>query len=147
MSITLSDEELLYLYKHIKPIVSIDEAKYVLRKFSLNELKYRSYIAYAEKNIENKVGDLVPVEEFICLHDHNSYPVPFRPSVSDVLSQLPARSLREANYFEIVDSSLNSEFHYEQMCKFIKEHKSFEDHTYSKVKTYIEKNNYKRKLY
>lgn len=102
---TIDDKRLLDLYKRLKPIVTIEELKYLLREFSLEELRNTSYIwnIVNDKRETVDASKLETIQEFPCLHTYGYYGF-FKPSIAEVLSQVPEKTIEEANYFEIVSS-------------------------------------------
>lgn len=100
----LSNEELIALYERIKPIVEFEDEKYLLRKFTLEQIINTSYIFNIEDDIRVLVDqdNLESVEEFPCFHTYG-YPGFFKPSIGEVLSQLPEKSKKESKYFEIIE--------------------------------------------
>ena len=101
----ISDSRLIELYKTLKPIVEIDEMKYFLREFTLHELRRTSYI-WSEREDKTEQVDLSRLEsidEFPCLHTCGYYGL-FKPSIAEVLAQMPENLIGTANTFEIVES-------------------------------------------
>lgn len=100
----LSNEELIALYERIRPIVEFKDEKYLLRKFTLDQIINTSYIYNIEDDIRVLVDqeDLETVEEFPCFHTYG-YPGFFKPSIGEVLSQLPEKSKIESKYFEMIE--------------------------------------------
>ena len=100
----IDDERLKELYMILKPIVTIDEMKYLLREYTLKELREQSYIWERDKDKRDEVDQykLEPVEDFLCLHTWAYYGY-FKPSIAEVLSQVPERTICEANVFEIIE--------------------------------------------
>ena len=100
----ISDEELLSLYEKLKPIITIKDFKYLLREYTLHEIKNTSYIWKAEDNLKEKVDpkSLTTVDEFPCLHGFGYYGF-FKPSVGEILSQIPEGLENEASLFEIIE--------------------------------------------
>lgn len=102
----ISREELLARYERIKPIVKIEEKKYFLRKFNEEEL---TGISYLYKKEENK-GELVditkyspmPQYDFECIHKYG-HPILFKPSIAEVLAQIPNLVLEDVCAFEIIE--------------------------------------------
>lgn len=101
----LNKYKLVKLYEHIKPIVTIDDVSYELRPFTSEELCNQSYIWNRHEDKRDIVDkdNLEVVEDFICFHEYGYYGL-FKPSINEVLSQLPEKSIEEANYFEIIES-------------------------------------------
>ena len=99
----ISREKLKNLYASIKPIVTYKDSKYELRKFSLEDLKTKSYIWYKEKDLVNEVDldHLYESDVFICLHK-NDLGI-FSPTIAEVLSQVPNNLIERINSFEIVE--------------------------------------------
>lgn len=100
----ISDEELLRRYQKIKPIVEVGGVKYFLREFSKEELKNQSYIN--EKDIVKKVNMrlFVPCigQDFECIHKYG-HPMFFKPSIAEVLAQIPDGQVDFVDAFEIIE--------------------------------------------
>lgn len=101
----IDDDELRKLYKTLKPIVTIEEIKYLLKEFSLEQLRNQSYIWDAERDKREIVEPekLEIVDDFLCLHTWGHYGL-FKPSIAEVLAQVPDYVVKEANTFEIIES-------------------------------------------
>ena len=108
----ISKEELLARYKRIKPIVEIDGKKYFLREFTEKELTDVSYIWNAAEDKRELVdmSQYVPRLEcdFECIHEYGHYAL-FKPSIAEVLAQIPERELKYVDAFEIIESPKTSE--------------------------------------
>ena len=100
----VDDKKLAELYKTLKPIVTIDEVKYFLKEFTFEELRNQSYIWNRHEDIRDVVDPnrLETVEDFLCLHEYGYYGL-FKPSIAEVLSQVPEKTIEEANAFEIIE--------------------------------------------
>ena len=100
----ISDKRLMELYKMLKPIVTIDEMKYLLKEYTLQQLRYQSYIwnKHEDKREIVDSSKLEPVEDFLCLHTWSYYGF-FKPSIAEVLSQAPIDTIRYADVFEIIE--------------------------------------------
>ena len=100
----VDDERLMQIYRFLKPIVTIDQIKYLLREYSLQEIKNQSYIWTMEGDKREEVhpDKLEVVEDFLCFHTY-AYSGFFKPSIAEVLAQAPVTSLKEANLFEIIE--------------------------------------------
>ena len=102
----ISDEELLRRYQKIKPIVEVGGVKYFLREFSKKELKNQSYINEVEKDIVKKVNMrlFVPCigQDFECIHKYG-HPMFFKPSIAEVLAQIPDGQVDFVDAFEIIE--------------------------------------------
>ena len=101
----IDHKRLAELYRMLKPIVTIDEMKYLLKEFTLAELRNQSYIWNMHDDKRELVDPsmLEPVEDFLCLHTYGYYGL-FKPSIAEVLSQVPEKTISEANTFEIIES-------------------------------------------
>ena len=101
----IDDKRLAELYRMLKPIVTIDEMKYLLKEFTLEQLRNQSYIwnRHEDKREIVDPSKLEPVEDFLCLHTYGYYGF-FKPSIAEVLSQAPEKTICEANTFEIIES-------------------------------------------
>ena len=100
----IDDQKLKELYHFLKPIVSVENLKYFIREFSIQELRTVSYILNRDENKTNHIDlkDLEPIEDFLCLHSIGNYGL-FQPTISQILSQVPKRTIEEANSFEIIE--------------------------------------------
>lgn len=101
----IDDKRLKELYQLLKPIVTIDEMKYLLREFTLKELRNQSYIWNRHEDKRDIVDSsrLETVDDFLCLHTFGYYGL-FKPSIAEVLSQAPESVIEQANTFEIIES-------------------------------------------
>ncbi len=101
----IDDKRLKELYHLLKPIVTIDEMKYLLREFTLQELRNQSYIwnRHEDKREIIDSNKLETVDDFLCLHTWGYYGL-FKPSIAEVLSQAPESVIEQANTFEIIES-------------------------------------------
>ncbi len=101
----IDDKRLKELYQLLKPIVTIDEMKYLLREFTLQELRNQSYIWNRHEDKRDIVDSsrLETVDDFLCLHTLGYYGL-FKPSIAEVLSQAPESVIEQANTFEIIES-------------------------------------------
>ena len=114
------DNRLKELYQLLKPIVTIDEIKYLLREFTLQELRNQSYIWNRHEDKRDVVDPsrLETVDDFLCLHTWGYYGL-FKPSIAEVLSQAPESVIEQANTFEIIESPETREdvFKYKEVKK------------------------------
>ena len=101
----IDDERLVELYRILKPIVSVDEIRYLLKEFTLEQLRKQSYIWNRNENKTEMVDPdkLEFVEDFLCLHTCGYYGL-FKPSIAEVLSQAPEKTISDANTFEIIEA-------------------------------------------
>lgn len=101
----IDDNRLKELYRLLKPIVTIDEMKYLLKEFTLQELRNQSYIWNRAEDKRDVVdpSKLETVDDFLCLHTWGYYGL-FKPSIAEVLSQAPENVIEQANTFEIIES-------------------------------------------
>lgn len=107
----MSTEEIARWYATIKPIVNGDT---YLRELSERELTNTAYTYlkdprdYADKVDFSKLSVL---EDMKMLHGYG-YPMFFKPSVGEVIRQIPAEYLEKVVAFEIIDGAIamNSTF-------------------------------------
>ena len=99
----IDDERLRELYRFLRPIVTIDEIKYLLKEYTLEQLRNQSFIWNRNEDKREVVDQnkLETVEDFICLNKWGHYSM-FKPTIAEVLSQVPVRTIREADAFEII---------------------------------------------
>ena len=100
----ISDAELLDLYRLLKPIVEVEDIKHCLKKLSLLDLRTLAYTWSAKENKREAIdpSKMETVDEFACLHKWGFYGF-FKPSVAEVLAQVPGHVIEDANAFEIVE--------------------------------------------
>ncbi len=106
----ISREELLSRYKSIKPIIDIKGKKYFLREFTESELTDISYIWIDNEDI----GEIVDMNLFVpyvekdfeCIHQYFGHPLLFKPSIAEILAQIPESEIRYSNIsaFEIIEA-------------------------------------------
>lgn len=102
---TMSIKEICELYRRIKPIVRIDDVPYYMREFSALDLTEKSYIwnRDEDKTIPVDMEELEPIIENKTLHKYGYYGL-FKPSIGEVISQIPKDLLDKVVAFEIVYS-------------------------------------------
>ena len=102
----ISREELLKRYQKIKPIVEMNGVKYHLREFTEEELTNISYIAEVKKDITESVNmeEFIPRKkcDFECIHKYGN-PMFFKPSIAEVLAQIPDWKVKFVDAFEIIE--------------------------------------------
>ena len=100
----IDDNKLVELYKTLKPIVTIEGIKYLLKEFTLKQLRNQSYLFYAEQDKREIVEPekLEIIDDFLCLHTWG-YHALFKPSIAEVLAQMPDYVAKEANTFEMIE--------------------------------------------
>ncbi len=128
---SITDEELEKIYRQLKPIATIDEIKYYLKEYSLQQLRYYFFMQDSVSSITEKIDSSLidPVAEFICLHKFHYYGS-FTPTIAEVLSQIPENLVDDSNAFEIVEYPT-------KMADVAKYFEAFEKgYHLSKVRTY-----------
>lgn len=117
----ISKEELKKRYETIKPIITIENQKYYLREFKENELTSISYIDNIEQDKRGLVdmNDLVALYEkdFECLHKYEYYGL-FKPSIAEVLAQIPIEDVKNVNAFEIINKPVTTADMYKNKIVF-----------------------------
>lgn len=108
VSITsISDEELMKRYEHIKPVIKKEGKLYYLREFTLDEIKGTSYIWNAHEDVREEVGEdeleVLEGRDFFCLHGYGYYGL-FKPSIEEVLTQIKEDYIPLVKAFEIIES-------------------------------------------
>lgn len=101
----ISDDLLLEIYKHVRPVRKNMMGKLCwLKEYSLDELRHRSYIwddADMTTPVEETSVKLRPIGTFKCLHTWGA-PSFFKPSIAEVLAQIPIELLGSAFAFQII---------------------------------------------
>lgn len=134
----ISKEELMSRYEQIKPIVEVDGKKYFLREFTEKELKGISYIGNISEDkrepVDMELYVLRPEQDFECIHSYG-YPGFFKPSIAEVLAQIPEFDVPFIDAFEIIEMPKTAE-------DFNKNKVVFNNGFHmSKVRLYTSKNN------
>lgn len=104
----IDDAELKRRYSRVKPVVTVKGKLYHLREYSLSEIKNTSYYDSRERDVR----DIVPTatleiwegHDFPCLHPYGYPEKDFRPTVSDVLSQISQNDFCWVKAFEIIEA-------------------------------------------
>lgn len=100
-------EEIIRRYKDIKPVITVDGKLHYFREFTPEELSSISYLWNRAEDVREEVGkDELKVwkgHDFACLHSYG-YPGLFKPSLSEVLSQIKTEDLNLVKAFEIIES-------------------------------------------
>lgn len=109
----ITDEELLKRYTDLKPLITIEKIPYLIRDFSLEELKTLSYIFNKEDNKTERISrdNLEAIEDFLCLNSYK-YKNLFFPKISEILAQVPIELERKDHLFEIVEQPITNEDFY-----------------------------------
>ena len=106
----ISDDKLLELYSRIRPIRRDDDGDPCwVKEFSLERLRGSSYV-WDSEDVGEKIADtgLTPIGAFKCLHGYGYYGL-FKPSIAEVLAQIPYGFIDEADAFEIVEAPETAE--------------------------------------
>ena len=99
----LSVERVAELFKHIKPVYEFDGVKRYIKPVALHTVAY----TWDAKPAAEAVG-LIPLTDITTYHKWGYYGF-FKPSIGEVLRQIPEDLLEQVVAFEIVDSPKNSE--------------------------------------
>lgn len=101
----MSKKEICELYRRIKPIVRIDEVPYYMREFSPSDLTEKSYIwnRGEDKTVPANMEELETIMDNKTLHKYGYHGL-FKPSIGEVISQIPKDVLEKVVAFEIVYS-------------------------------------------
>ena len=101
----ISKEELLARYEHIKPIVKLEGKRYFLSNFTEDELTKSSYIWMIKERLGEEFDitkySPMPQYDFECIHKFGM-PNLFKPSIGEVLAQIPNLVLDVVCAFEII---------------------------------------------
>ena len=101
----ISREELLARYNHIKPVIKWEERKYFLSEFTEEELTKTSYLWMIKERLgeEFDITKYSPMQQcdFECIHKFGM-PNLFKPSIGEVLAQIPKLVLDDVCAFEII---------------------------------------------
>ena len=102
----ISDEEMMKRYEQIKPVITVNGKLHYFREFTLKELSGINYLCDDEEDVREEVGkdelEVLEGRDFVCLHSY-SYWGFFKPSVSEVLSQIREDDLPFVKAFEHIE--------------------------------------------
>lgn len=118
----LDDKKLTELNERIIPIIGGEDGKnYTCKeKFSLKNIKKTSYTWQSEVFVEKvDMSKLRPIAQVEMLHTY-SYHGFFKPSIAEVLSQIPEEYIDKTVAFKIIDRPMSS-------ADFGKHQKAFDD--------------------
>lgn len=98
----INDEKIIELYKRLRPIVTVNEAKFLIREYTLEELKKRSFVQ--NKNVDKKTyidnSEIEIVGAFNYMKEYQN-PLSFNPTIGEILSEIPRECSENADAFEI----------------------------------------------
>ncbi len=96
----IDNNKLILLYTKIKPIISIQEKKYKLNTFTLEQL-LKNYNWNSEENKTELIdsNSIEIITDFLCLHTHKE-----QASLEEILSQIPDDITNFANAFEVIEA-------------------------------------------
>lgn len=97
----ISKERLLKLYEKIKPIVSEEDRHFIIREFVLDEIEKNLY--ESTKLEEINFSDYECIGKFNCFHQLGVKGY-FKPTIKEVLSQIPINLIKSSQAFEIVSA-------------------------------------------
>jgi len=102
----MSNSEIITHYKTIKPIKRINGTSYYLRELTDIELTEVSYTWVAKDDTFHEVdyNQLSVIKEIKVLHKYDHFEL-FKPSVGEVISQIPKELLNIVVAFEIIKYS------------------------------------------
>lgn len=99
----LSDEEIESLYERLRPVVTVDGVKFLLKKYTLEEIKKRSFLQNKridkETYLDNSQIEIQHSYNYIKKQDT----LTFNPTIGEILEYIPKDYLGDANAFEISD--------------------------------------------
>ena len=101
----ITDEKLVALPARIRPVMPFgkNNKKHYLKPCDLREVACTWHPKKAEEAIDLKfLGDIVTLHEY-------GHPMLFKPSVAEVLAQIPSHLIDETIAFEIVNKPLSAE--------------------------------------
>ena len=134
----ITDEELKTRYKRIKPVVEIEGKKYLLREYTQEELRGKSYLWDMEqdKREEIDIDEYAPLVDydFECIHKYGYYAF-FKPSIAEVLAQIPEDLVGLVDLFEIIEEPKTTEDFSKNKIVF------YNGYHISKVRLYWKKSN------
>lgn len=106
----ISDEKIEELYNKLRPVVTVNGAKYLLKKFTLEEIKKEAYLTNKKINKDEYLdnSELKVIGSFDYVKEYDN-PLSFEPTVSDVLIEIPQIYLDKADAFEISETPRISE--------------------------------------
>ena len=121
----ISDEEIKIRYQHIKPVIRLesDGKLYWLGPIDEEKLDSVSFLWNSDDNLAREVeeGELKELkdEDFACVHAYG-FPGFFKPSVAEVLAQIPQHIIPFVKAFELVEyPQVEADFYKDALTKEI----------------------------
>lgn len=98
----INDEILEELYHKLRPVVTVNGAKYLLKKYTLEQIKKEVYLTNKNTNKEVYLdnSELKVIGSFDYAKEYEN-PLSFTPTIGDVLIEIPKIYLDKADAFEI----------------------------------------------
>lgn len=98
----INDEVLEELYNKLRPVVTVNGAKYLLKRYALEQIKKEAYLV--NKNLDKEIyldnSEIKVVGSFDFMKEYSN-PLSFKPTIEDVLIEVPKMIFDKANAFEI----------------------------------------------
>lgn len=131
----LDDEKLTELNEKIMPLITKEDGKNYTcaEKFSIYDIKHTSYTWDKERFVEEvDFRKLTPIAQVEMLHTYGYYGL-FKPTIAEVLSQIPKEYIDRTVAFKIIDRPMTS-------SDFSKHKKTFDDGFHTSVVELYEEN-------
>ena len=98
----LNDAKIEELYSKLRPVVTIDAIKFLLKKYTLEEIKEKPFLVTKKNDkdsyIENSQIEVKGIFDYVKEYTN---PFSFNPTISEVLESIPECYIKDANAFEI----------------------------------------------
>ena len=101
----IDDEKLEELYSKLRPVVTVNGAKYLLKKYVLEEIKHEAYLSHKKSDKETYLdnSEIKVVGSFDYIREYSN-PLSFEPTIGEILSEIPQIYQETANAFEISET-------------------------------------------
>ena len=99
----LNDEELKEIYSRLRPVVSLDGIKFLLREYALNELRGNTAYYWNKNNDKKEVLDRSKISvtgEYSYLSKYDN-PLSYNIGLDEILNSIPEELKSISNAFEV----------------------------------------------
>ena len=101
----ITDEQIEELYAKLRPVVTVDGVKFLLKKYTLEEIKNKAFLTSKKEDkesfIENSKIEVKGVFDYIKEYKN---PLSFNPTIEDILAYIPKSYMEDADAFEIAET-------------------------------------------
>ena len=98
----INDEQIEELYSRLRPVVTVNDAKFLLKKYTLEEIKNKAFLTTKREDKERFIENAeIEIRDSFDYVKEYTNPLCFNPTISDILTYIPETCLQDADAFEI----------------------------------------------